>query len=61
MRVMPKGQRVKLKREISKERVLEVAARLFREKGYLATGTREIAEAANMKSGSLYYLSLIHI
>ena len=55
MRVMPKGQRVKLKREISKERVLEVAARLFREKGYLATGTREIAEAANMKSGSLYY------
>lgn len=55
MRVMPKGQRVKLKREVSSERVLEVAAKLFREKGYLATGTREIAEAAQMKSGSLYY------
>lgn len=55
MRVLPKGQRVKLKREISSERLLEVAARLFREKGYLATGTREIAEAAQMKSGSLYY------
>lgn len=55
MRVMPKGQRVKLKRDVSSERVLEVAARLFREKGYLATSVREIAAAAGMKSGSLYY------
>jgi len=55
MRVMPKGQRVQLKRETSSDRVLEVAAKLFREKGYQATSVREIALAAQMKSGSLYY------
>jgi TetR/AcrR family transcriptional regulator, cholesterol catabolism regulator len=55
MRVAPKGQRVKLQRETSSDRVLVVAARLFREKGYLAASVREIAQAANMKSSSLYY------
>lgn len=43
------------KGELSSERVLEVAARLFREKGYLATSVREIGKAAEMKAGSLYY------
>jgi AcrR family transcriptional regulator len=43
------------KGELSSERVLEVAARLFREKGYLATSVREIGNAAEMKAGSLYY------
>ena len=52
---MPKGQRVKLKRDVSSERVLEVAARLFRDQGYSATTVREIAQAAEMKSASLYY------
>jgi AcrR family transcriptional regulator len=43
------------KRDISSERVLGVAAYLFREHGYDATSVRQIAEAADMKAGSLYY------
>jgi AcrR family transcriptional regulator len=37
------------------ERVLEAAARLFREKGFAATTVREIAKAAGMLPGSLHY------
>jgi len=44
-----------MKGEISGERLLQVAAHLFRQRGYLATNVREIARAANMKSGSIYY------
>lgn len=43
------------KGEVSSERLLAVAAHLFRERGYLATSVREIAKAAGMKSGSIYY------
>lgn len=43
------------KREISGNRLLEVAAHLFRERGYMATSVRDIADAAGMKSGSIYY------
>lgn len=40
---------------MSSARLLQVAAHLFREKGFLATSVRDIALAANMKSGSIYY------
>lgn len=43
------------KGEISGARLLELAAELFHERGYAATTMRNIAEAAGMKSGSLYY------
>ncbi len=36
-------------------RILGAAARLFREKGYSGTTLREIARAARIKAGSLYY------
>jgi len=36
-------------------RILDAAARLFREKGYSATTQRDIAGACGMKVGSLYY------
>lgn len=35
--------------------LLDAAARLFAERGYAATSMRDIALAANMLSGSLYY------
>jgi len=37
------------------ERVLQAAARLFREQGYAATTLRDIARAAGMLPGSLHY------
>ena len=36
-------------------RILDAAARLFREKGYAAASMRDIAGAADMLPGSLYY------
>lgn len=38
-----------------RRRILDVAAALFLERGYVATSLREIAAAAGMKAGSLYY------
>ena len=49
------ASKAKKKREISSDRLLKVSARLFREQGYAATSVREIAKAAGMKSGSIYY------
>jgi TetR/AcrR family transcriptional regulator, cholesterol catabolism regulator len=49
------GERASVKGDLSGERLLEVAAHLFRERGYLATSVRDIALAANMKAGSIYY------
>lgn len=43
------------KGELSGARLLELAADLFREHGYAVTTMRDIAEAAGMKAGSLYY------
>lgn len=39
----------------TKSRILDQAARLFRENGYAAISLRAIAEAAGMKAGSVYY------
>ena len=39
----------------TRERVLLEAARLFRHRGYTATTLREIADAAGVKAGSIYY------
>ena len=38
-----------------KHDVMDVAARLFRERGFHATSTRDIAKATGMLSGSIYY------
>ena len=39
----------------SKQRVLDVAARLFRRDGYAGVSLRDIASEASMQAGSLYY------
>ena len=39
----------------TRERVLLEAARLFRHHGYSATTLREVADAAGIKAGSIYY------
>ena len=38
-----------------RQRILDVAAALFLERGYLGTSLREIASEVGMKPGSLYY------
>jgi len=43
------------KSQVTRRLILEAAARLFREKGYAAVSLRDIAQAVNMKTGSLYY------
>ena len=42
-------------RERNDDRVLQAAARLFREQGYAATSLRDVAKAAGMLPGSLHY------
>ncbi len=39
----------------TRERILLEAARLFRHHGYSATTLREVADAAGIKAGSIYY------
>ena len=43
------------KRTVSRVRILDAAAALFREQGYAAVSLRAIAAEAGMKSGSVYY------
>jgi AcrR family transcriptional regulator len=43
------------KSDISRAKILDAAAQTFRQKGYAATTLNEIADAAQMKAGSLYY------
>ena len=38
-----------------RRRILDVAAALFLERGYVGTSLRDIARAVGMKPGSLYY------
>jgi AcrR family transcriptional regulator len=40
---------------LSRQAILDTAARLFRQDGYAATSLRAIAQACDMKAGSLYY------
>lgn len=42
-------------RERNDDRVLQAAARLFRDQGYAATSLRDVAKAAGMLPGSLHY------
>lgn len=39
----------------TRKKILDVASKLFREKGYAATTLRQIGEAAGMQAGSVYY------
>src|SRR5262245_38440040 len=39
----------------TRERLVEAARKLFWEQGYTSTGIAQILEAANARSGSLYY------
>lgn len=39
----------------TRKRILDAAAKLFRESGYAAVSLRSIADAADMKAGSVYY------
>ena len=43
------------KAQDTRQRVLDVAARRFREHGYAGVSLRDIADEAGMKAGSLYY------
>ena len=43
------------KADSSRTRILDAAARLFREEGYATVSLRAIAAAAGMKAGSVYY------
>lgn len=40
---------------VTRDRILLEAARLFRHHGYAATTLREVADAAGVKAGSIYY------
>jgi TetR/AcrR family transcriptional regulator, cholesterol catabolism regulator len=41
--------------DISRQQILDVAAKLFRARGYSETSLRDIGQQAGMKAGSLYY------
>jgi TetR/AcrR family transcriptional regulator, cholesterol catabolism regulator len=41
--------------EATRDQILAEAARLFRHQGYAATTLRQIADAADIKAGSIYY------
>jgi AcrR family transcriptional regulator len=41
--------------EVSRQQILDVAAKLFRARGYTETSLRDIARLVGMKAGSLYY------
>ncbi len=43
------------KSELTRRRILEAAAALFRRRGYAAVSLRDIAEAVNLRAASLYY------
>jgi AcrR family transcriptional regulator len=43
------------KSDLTRQRILDAAARVFRDKGYAGARLTDIAEAAGMQAGSLYY------
>jgi len=48
------GKRVR-RSNVSRQQILDVAAKLFRARGYTETSLRDIGKLAGMKAGSLYY------
>ncbi len=52
---MPKPEKKTDKADATRERILAAAARLFRARGYAAVTLRDIAAAAKMQAGSVYY------
>jgi TetR/AcrR family transcriptional regulator, cholesterol catabolism regulator len=48
------GKRAK-RSDVSRQQILDVAAKLFRARGYTETSLRDIGKQAGMKAGSLYY------
>ena len=52
---MSTSSRKSHKRVVSRARILDAAAALFREHGYAAVSLRAIAAEAGMRSGSIYY------
>lgn len=51
----PESARARTKSERTRRRILDAAARTFRERGYAATRLADIAAAAATQAGSLYY------
>lgn len=49
------NQSSKVSRSVTRERILEIAERLFHERGYSATGVATVLRAAGVRSGSLYH------
>lgn len=47
--------RVRLGREERKEEILEAAARLFREKGFLAVTMEDVVRATTLSKGGIYH------
>src|SRR5438046_10347200 len=43
------------KSEMSRRRVLDAAAKIFRDYGYVGTTMRAVADEADLQAGSLYY------
>jgi AcrR family transcriptional regulator len=43
------------KSDLTRQRILDAAARVFRDRGYAGARLTDIAEAAGMQAGSLYY------
>ena len=41
--------------ELTRDHILKSAAKLFRDQGYVATTLRQIADAAGIQAGSVYY------
>lgn len=52
---MGRAQRTSADGQDSRRHILDCAARLFREHGYAAASLRDIADAAGMRTASMYY------
>lgn len=55
MASLPKSDNVTSKSARTRQRILDAAANVFRQRGYALATLSEIAERADMQAGSLYY------
>lgn len=55
MNAQSKIQKVKAAPENARKQILDAAAKLFAEHGYVATTMRDIAQETGIKAGSIYY------